>query len=358
MFSCDWYEVFCAMANESPCHSVHCNVTLTHPLGDVFLTLRPYGTRVYARVWSVSVKVSGAADNVEFATICCEPLSKKSSGGIMADYNCHLKLANYWCYCPALATQLLKHVSGLLCIKPIRASRMDFCMDFQFAQNGLFAADLMRGIVDRKFVKVHQPKWAMHGVDTDRKLWINSLSFGSKQSSVFTRFYNKSLELKESGKVYISECWQDIGFKVGVDVYRIEFSLHDCGLRSVDKATGAIIEVDFNRALEQSYIRELWLYYAKYYFDIRKHDNERKYRCTPLALFSCSSGDLSVWQNPRHAVSTRTTRLVSNYLRAHAAELNDNPATIQPLMDSMYRLLFDQRLLNLYTNETRTFDED
>lgn len=358
MYSCDWFEIFCGMACNSPCHSFVSNQLLRHPLGDVSLTLRPYGTRVYAKVWCVSVRGSQPDEWVEFGTLCCEPLSKKSAGGIMADYNCHFKLANYWCYCPATSSDLLKHVSGLLCIKPIRASRMDFCCDFQYAQNGLYAADLMRGIVNRKYVKVHQPKWAMHGIDTDAKLWINSLSFGSKQSAVFTRFYNKSLELKESGKVYIAEAWQHVGFKEGVDIYRVEFSLHDCGIKSVDKATGAIIEVDWEQCLNLAYIANMWLYYAAYYFDIRQHDNPRKYRCTPLELFPPSAGDLAVWQNPRHAVSTRTSRLVANYLREHAPELLDNSADIQGLLGSMYRLLFDQRLLNIYTYERNNTRED
>ena len=348
MYSCDWYELFCRYAPANGLEgsdmwegrSIFCNTLY----GSLSCTARAYGTRVYALVYDCCYKTGD--DETPLCSITLRPLSRKSLGGIMDDDMCHVKLSNYWCYCSD-AMRRLESALAQLCIKPLRLSRCDICCDLQWFACGISAPDLMRGLIDRRFVKVHQPRWNLHGIDSDVRLYVNSMSFGSKASSVFTRFYNKSLELKESGKVYIAERWLQVGFKANTDVYRVEFSMHDCGLNSVDKSTGCILSVDWTQALDPVYICDQFLYYAAYYFDIRKKDSKRKYRCTPLRLFSKPDSIYGAWSNPRYRHSGRTEKVVLHWLQQHM----NNITTVEQrkaLYSAIYELLNSKNSIRYY----------
>lgn len=340
----DWVELYCNQDN--PALSRDFSFEVSDGLYTFRLFLREYGTRVYSHVWNVTI------NGQDFATICCCPLSAKGTGGILDDHACHVKVANYWLYTDKWF-DMLSHALGLLVINPRHAARIDICCDWQYLRCGLSGGALMSGIVQRKFVKVHQPQWAVHGIDTDKHLHVNSIGFGSKQSSVYTRFYNKSFELATSGKTYIAEMWQNVGFTEGVPVYRVEFAMQDLGLRSVDKSTGCCLEIDWKRLGDREYIEEQFLYYAAYYFDVRKADNARKYRCTPISLFAHSEMSYKAWQNPRNVKSSRTSRMVINYLRDNAASLGLSPDATNALMQVLYTEMFNANITKLYEDRER-----
>ena len=344
----DWLELYCSQYNPKLVENKAFSATSGCDTFDA--ALRPYGTRVYRNVWKVSY------NGHEFMEICCCPLSAKTDGGILKDTDCHVKLCNYWLYTDVWY-QLLTHALGAYCIKPIKPARLDICCDFQYLRNGLSGAALMAGIVKRNYVKVHQPKWSMHGIDSDKKLWINSLSFGSKKSAVFTRFYNKSFELLSSGKTYIADMWLNVGFKEGESVYRVELSIAGTGLESIDKATGCILSIDWESLSSRQYIEEQFLYYSKYYFDIRRRDNARKDRCSPLDLFDHTDLDYKAWQNPRNGLSGRTTRLVINYLTANMQRFAADPDSYNALMKILYTEVMDTQLIPLfYETDKRNAD--
>lgn len=338
MFSCDWMELLCD-ARQSPLlkddYAEHLSLDERY-----VLQLQMYQTRVFRRVYKMYYipDLTKRDAMIDFLTIVCDPLSKRSSGGIMDDGLCHVKLGNYWLYTTKWLG-MMEHALGQLVINPKRAARIDICCDLQYFACGISAANLMHGLSVDKYRKVHQPKWTLYAVDGQERKYYNTLTFGSKCSNVFTRFYNKSLELKESGKSYIVEAWRDnSNLDLSKDVYRLEFEMHDCGLKSVDKSTGAVIEIDWREVADRNRIAQLFVYYSAYYWDIRKSDNARKDRCTRLSMFTAPDGLYKAWSNPRYKLSTRTAKIVYNWLQQHATEICVTKSDVASLALMLYAL--------------------
>lgn len=338
IYSCDWLELYCQVDLQEHPEGVFLCGTFQGSMGKYQIEHREYGTRVYGNIYDVSFY--WRQEYVPLLTICSHPLSS-----ILKGSDCHVKLHNYWLYVSGYI-DILKHALGFLCIKPIQLSRCDICCDFQYTTCGLAAWDLLSGIVSHKYLKVHQPHWRLHAFDDchTNKLYYNSLGFGSKSSSVYTRFYNKTLEMKqEKDKVYIRERWEQIGFDMDKSVYRVEFSLHDIGRKSVDKETGAIVEIEWERLDDLAYLGEQFRYYAAYYFDIRKNDNPRRDRCSKIPIFGQASGSYSAYQNPRYELSTRTDRLVLNYLSKNYSALAVTPQQMNVVTQAFANLMFAKR---------------
>ena len=321
-YTTDWLEVYCMWPITERDHLMGNIVSSeTYMIGkDFMFKKRDYGTRVYSCIADVTYK------GQEFMTITYQPLSK-----IINESACHVKVTNYWLYTDKWL-DILKLAFGEFRIKPIQVSRVDISCDWQYSRSGVSASVLMSKLVKGDYRKIHQPRWTLHAIDTEKELWYNGMSFGSKKSSCFTRFYNKSLELKEvKDKIYIRECWEQADLDLDKDVYRVEFQLKADGRKSIDKSTGAIIDISVDELIDRQRVQELFLYYAAYYFDIRRNDNERKDRSTQVDIFAQSDMDYKAWQNPRNVISTRTDKMVLNYIvrKLQEAEHQDTPWGIE-----------------------------
>ena len=306
----DWVEFYCkfepidhdTMQYVSPCVAVA-------PRRDYSATLRPYGTRVYKHICDISYH------GRPLMTICYEPLSKLSTGGIMADNMCHVKLDNEWCYNDSWA-YVFKTALRSLRINPIRPSRIDIAGDLQNFSCGLPAPVLAQGLMQRRYYKIHQSNWRANGNDAASLSW-NSLGFGSKSSPVYTRFYNKSLELRQGkDKQYIRECWKAAGLDDDRDVWRVEFALTDTGREVIDPDTGEQFDLSIDDIDDHDKVTALFCHYASHYWDIRKREGDkRRYDCKPLAMFPESPNQFLPVQRPHYSTCTRTDRLVLHRLQ-------------------------------------------
>lgn len=297
--SLDWLEVYATSDLQSALY----DTDVFHADDEFIARRRAYGTRVYERVFDVYL------NSEDFMTICIKPLSRRSAGGIMDDAMCHVKLANYWLYRDDWY-DIFTHALRLFRIKPKRLSRLDIACDWQHAECGLYAGDLLRGLVKRRYLKVHQPNWRANGTDSTQLNW-HSLAFGSKSSPVFTRFYNKSMELQVTGKDYIADSWRLAGLNMKRDVYRVEFQMSDTGREVIDPDTGEQFDITLDMVASRSDVAALFFHYAQHYFDIRKAGTAtRRTNCTPIRVFPDSSAGFIPVQRPHHDVTTRTDRLV------------------------------------------------
>lgn len=297
--STDWVEIYGSL--DLAASSWH---TLEHGyLGEYEFKRKPYGTRVYQFIFEVS------RAGTEFMTICCMPLSKRSCGGIMNDDMCHVKIANYWLYRDDWYS-IFTHALHLFVINPVKLSRLDICCDWQCGMCGMWARDLLSGLMKNRYYKIHQASWRANGDDSQVQKW-HSLAFGSKSSPVFTRFYNKTLELQVTGKDYIREHWKLAGLNLERDVYRVEFAMHDTGKQVLDDETGEIFDISLEDISDRQHVADLFFHYAQHYFDIRKAGTAAKRTdCTPVRLFPTVSDHFRPVQRPRYLTSTRTDRIV------------------------------------------------
>ena len=310
----DWLEVFCS------------ENTLCTP--EYFMSrgynvkLRPYGTPQYSMMFSIQDEAK--RDIIEIRRC---PYSLKSQGGIFNENDCHIRLSNRTCYCPDpigfLRRFLLDHGYRLKLI-----SRIDICLDFAMFDNGMspefFISEYMRGA----FLKLHQSRLhsygsdyevslAAHGNDTIKtKVW-NSLSWGSKKSSVTTKMYNKSLEMRQKKKKhYIFNKWEKAGLRPDEnDIWRIEFSLSSAIKGYVRIDDGELLPSSLSLYDNEDKLWRAWSGCASRLFVfVDKATATRKSRMKKIQLFDiyddvCKPIELSTEEDP-----TRTERMLIRYL--------------------------------------------
>lgn len=335
----DWLEVFCI---EDP---KLMNAEEFLKRGYIWRP-REYGTRIYEQVIEVR-NVFG----VNLYTICRVPKSCKSTSanGILPEGACHIKLENWLLY----NEDYVQNLQGFLSqfnIEFRSISRLDVCADLQYFKFGLKPYTLLRGYMEQKYYKVKQSEFAVHGRDTG---YINmqSIKFGSMSSNIFTRMYNKSLELKQvKDKPYIRDCWQAVGFEKDKDVWRVEVSLkgngrhlydrtRKCWADVTDPETGEMktivvganekpkgevkyrkilnVEIDLDYINNREKVHKLFLSLVSTYFRFRKAvGTRRKSDCPLVDLFDSYPGSRPLTQLPTtHSTqSSRTDRQVVRYL--------------------------------------------
>lgn len=313
----DWLEIYCRR-----------HQPLKQPTSTAHLILKheDYTTRVYKDVYTITTDY-----HVPVATATLNPLSAKSSGGILDDCVMHIKIANYWLYTDKWYNWL-QQLCILFDCDIVNISRLDLCGDWQYAASGCPAAKVLQFLAVGKYRKVYQPNWAMHAKSKD-ELQYNSIGFGSKSSPVYTRFYNKTLELLQvKDKPYIRQLWESYGFDKTKDVFRTEFSLTGLGKSCVDPDTGEVLTYTIDHLVNPQGVYDIFIHLAQRYFDIRKYDNERTNRCTPIMIFPKAVKPYIPLQNPRYAESTRVDKMILNRLIKYLDSPDYDEGAVQAIL--------------------------
>lgn len=310
----DWLEVFCS-------ENALCTPEYFKSRG-YNVKVRPYGTPQYSMMFSIQDEAK--RDIIEIRRC---PYSLKSQGGIFNENDCHIRLSNRTCYCPDpigfLRRFLIDHGYRLKLI-----SRIDICLDFAEFDNDMspefFVSEYMRGA----FLKLHQSRLhsygsdyevtlAAHGNDTIKtKVW-NSLSWGSKKSSVTTKMYNKSLEMRQKKKKhYIINKWEKAGLHPDEnDIWRVEFSLSSAIKGYVRIDDGELLPSSLSLYDNEDKLWRAWSGCAsRLFIFVDKTTATRKSRMKKIQLFNinddvCKPVELSTEEDP-----TRTERMLIRYL--------------------------------------------
>lgn len=295
---------------------------------------RRYGTPQYAEMFTI---YEGDAPFVEVRRA---PYSLRREGGIFEPTACHLRLHNRTCY----EADPIGHLRFFMVTHGYTfhsISRIDIAFDFVHFDNDEYEPDVHMTPVDfvhrymrAEVSKVNQSRVSAHGYDgwTMRK-W-NSLKWGSPRSAITTKFYCKTLELKEvEDKPYIRQRWLEAGFQPSDEVWRIEFSASS-QMQSMASLKGGhtfkkeLSAYDSGRKLLFQFVQ----FYGKY-FDfrrvIRNRDGslKRKYECPRLELFRWN---VSVVLKPTRNLTlsskpTRTLRILIKRLKAIYHDVNLTP---------------------------------
>ena len=269
--------------------------------------MRDYGTRVYRQMFTIL-----APNDEPLLEIRRDPASQ-GLRGIHDENECHIRLCNRTCYfdnaAKFLASFLEKHG-----FSDVRISRVDICLDFVYFDKGDDPQSFVRRYFKHKYAKINQGRISSHGEDRWSGQDWNSLSWGSKNSAVTTKLYNKTLELYDVkldrfAKPYIREAWFRCGMiddiqrvtKNGekVNIWRVEFSLRSAVKNWVP------INLDGDDKKFQSLKNTLEVYdgrdkllvmfasLARHYFRFKKYEpNKRKDRCKDKILFDFAENSL------------------------------------------------------------------
>lgn len=272
---------------------------------------RAYGTPMYEQMFVV---LNGKDPLVEVRRV---PYSKKSEGGIFEDHSVHLRLPNAQCY-RQHPVEFLQAFIKLHKYHYISTTRIDFCLDFNSFDYNRDVATFIRKYMAGRYFKMNQSRLQAHGVDCwpFREYW--SLKWGSPESALTTKLYDKTLELTTAGhdKPYIWDAWRDAGLDTQREVYRVEFSIKGAELKRlrkeqierveyVDTNTGAIswkrernerfVVLDFNNYPTRDACLFTFMALADKYFDFREATNtangnpQRRDRCPKVTLFATSA---------------------------------------------------------------------
>lgn len=219
-------------------------------LGDLLLTVHRNGQKFY------SYRLTCKDFSIAFAD-----KEMKSNSPVFVRF-----MSSYiWSYGFKKAYEHFMNWFECFSVKPIcdRLSRVDICADtdqFKFIQNDV------KGVVTRAKNKTD------HFVNEE---YTNGRRFSGftigRGNPLLARIYNKSIEIKKSGKIWFKEVWNQHGWVEENDVWRVEFQLRRGVLKelSIDSLEKLFGKTD-----------ELWLYLTADWLTIRQpsKDNVSRWR--------------------------------------------------------------------------------
>lgn len=228
----DWLECYCLEDYIGYPH----NAEYFRRMGYV-VREREYGTPMYHEMFTIY-----GHDDLPFLEIRRRPKSsfERQENGLFDPMSCHVRLSNRTCYFET-AAQVMQLFLEEHHLSFQRIMRIDICLDFELFDTRDNPQQFLQRYFAGKYAKINQANVAARARDHwDKRKW-NSVSWGSKNSMVSTKFYNKTLELKEvKDKPYIRQAWLHAGlvddvqelWKIGEnstkyqpDIWRLEFSI-------------------------------------------------------------------------------------------------------------------------------------
>lgn len=245
--------------------------------------------------------------NIEVAYIGLIPRTP-----ILAPSSASVKISNYALYRPDWAFYVTD-ICDAFSLNPISITRLDLCYDCKsFKDDYLpnrFIQDYVKAQIDdsgativrersNKFYTVAR-RIALRDDDVNKQRitgyatrW-EYLRWGTRDSGCCVYLYNKSLELKESGKKeYIKRAWRDAGLNPdeGAPIYRVEISIKAkamdcersdtprdiCGYSVRDISALALDDISSQAKLE-----EVFFSYADHYFAFRLSEGQHYVKDMP-----------------------------------------------------------------------------
>lgn len=269
----DWLQVFCHDENDDLLYKIYNGRSAYE------FKINPYGTRHFKELYEVLDE-----DGDKYAIIQRNPHSS-----VLSEDAAIVQLCNRELYRPHFASEFLVFL-GSHKFKYKSISRLDVCFDSNHLLNKLRHSNLIKGLMTGLYLKNNQSKvkWSFDSVaNVGKPMECNSCSFGSKSSSVSTKMYNKSLEMREVKlKPYIVENWAYNGINVEQDVWRIEISIKSDASNTIRTDTGEIFRLSADSLAQQEMVENIFFSYAKKYFAFKRNTGgKNKTRMPDLEIF-------------------------------------------------------------------------
>lgn len=296
-------------------------------------------------------------------------------------------------------------------------TRIDIAYDCNELYNGLKIESLIKGYLDRKYIKRGQNKWMLVGnsnyygvgrgddvqllnqkpeylktkaekaadrkkraeqvnlnkevgipIDDDdvRELFevptysIGSITWGFRSNAIQVQIYDKSRELREvKFKKHIWQTWINAGLDVKRPVYRLEIRIQNQGKHVVNLRTGKAFVISALDVITQEQLEQMYFDYAEKYlcFHHNKGDERHKERMPRLQILSLCNQPV---MRPKRSVFgkdyTRGTKIALNQLNKEIVankQLENNVA--QALKEARDYL---ERSYELHLQQTKWMRED
>lgn len=269
----DWLQVYCHDDNHGFLHDIYYGVSAYE------FKLLPHGTRHFKELWEVIDE-----DGEKYAIIQRVPHSS-----IISADGAIIQLCNRELYRPYYASNFIVFLSSHH-FRYKSISRLDICFDSNYLYKKLKHSKLIKDLMTGVVLKNNQSKvaWNFNAIaNVGKPMECNSCSFGSKSSSVSTKMYNKTLEMKEQKqKPYIIESWGYNGLNLDMDVWRIEISIKSDASTTIRTDSGEIFRLDPDSLRMQELTENIFFSYAEKYFSFKRNNGTKnKTRMPDLLIF-------------------------------------------------------------------------
>lgn len=269
----DWLQVYCHDDNLGFLHEIYYGVSAYE------FKLLPHGTRHFKELWEVIDE-----DGEKYAIIQRVPHSS-----IISADGAIIQLCNRELYRPYYASNFIVFLSSHH-FRYKSISRLDICFDSNYLYKKLKHSKLIKDLMTGVVLKNNQSKvaWNFNAIaNVGKPMECNSCSFGSKSSSVSTKMYNKTLEMKEQKqKPYIIESWGYNGLNLDMDVWRIEISIKSDASTTIRTDSGEIFRLDPDSLRMQELTENIFFSYAEKYFSFKRNNGTKnKTRMPDLQIF-------------------------------------------------------------------------
>lgn len=269
---------------------------------------RGYGTRIYNQMFTIV-----GADGYSFVEVRRDP----KTNSVLPINAAHLRFVNRRCY-EWNAGEIMQQFLDKYQYTFVSIARVDVCMDFEKFDSGDDPQKFVKRYIGHKYAKINQSQASTHFDDLWERRDFNSFSWGSKNSDIGTKLYNKTLELYDPKlgafkKPYILQSWFEThliddpihclkkkpdGTTYRPDIWRLEFSIKS-NVKGWFKyhVNGGSKEVrSVRNTLETYRYRHLLLpifdLLQQHYFHFKKYVAGRsKYDCKDKQLFDFSTDE-------------------------------------------------------------------
>lgn len=315
----DWLECYCL---ESQPRDVEYFTSLGFEVVE-----RDYGTRVYKEMFTIYY------EGQPFVEVrrCPAAAGSSAAAKFFDPRACHLRLCNRTCYCYN-AGELMRDFLNRHGYVFMNLCKIDLAMDFELFDSGDVPLKFLERYLKGRYSKVNQCNIAVHGKDEWDGRNYNSVSWGSKQSPVFTRFYDKTMELKEAkDKPYIRQAWARCGLvddfialtkrdEHGVfyqpRIWRLEFSISSSvknwvcfDVDTLGNKTHLSKRHNLDLYLNRDMLIPMYASLVNHYFHFKRfQEGMRKDRCEDKKLFDF--GDVQTYKVEKVAAAKADTNLL------------------------------------------------
>lgn len=279
------------------------------------------GTRIFKKRAKITINEYGKIR--EFGTMVWQPSSE-----ILKQNLCQIKINNSYLYEENITatynyiTYFLDKIGATF----FSVSRIDICCDNTSFVDFQNPQDFISNIMENKIFKLRKCKISTFGKHNRNSNKINTIKFGSPESVLSWKIYNKIEELKDKGdKPYIKKKWRKYGWNEIDDVWRCEVEITNTSNIAIYFKDSNIL-TNLKSCFDEQCIAETFLFLTKKNFVFKyKGTDTNVSRLNTVQLFNTEYeviNEIELYRKENNIFPTRQIKILANELFKESEEQN------------------------------------
>ncbi len=226
-------------------------------------------------------------------------LASQPASNILDPFAIIAKFDNWVCYDENMHVYILGFIQDNQ-FEFLGFSRVDFCADFNFFDNGMIPDKFIKKYIYRKCMRLGRTPHVAHHFEQGKTEHIEKgLKFGSNLSEVTAYIYDKSRQMEtEMWKPYIYMAWKKAGLNVDCHspwdesnkaphVFRLEFSVKSGAKLLADTETGELnLLLDLQLMADEYIYKIFYKLYERFFTFVWNDGQVRRDRMRKIKLFN------------------------------------------------------------------------